>query len=357
MLARMVDHSRIPGDDAPKGGTGAPTRAPATIYDVAALVGVNASTVSRALNKPGRVSAATEARIRAAAEQLNFRINPMARALHTGRTQTIALVLADITNPVSFGVIRGAGRVAAAGGYTLVIAETEGSDAREREVVERLLPGTDGIILVNSRLDVGDIADFATRKPLVLTTRKVDGVPTISTDFAAGISGLFLHLVDLGHRSIAYLSGPPVPWQSERWAPLLAAAEEHPDVALVEIGPNDPTIDGGRSALRRVLASKATAVLAFNDLIAIGLMQAAAEHGVDVPGRLSVAGFDDIFGSDLIVPALTTVRVPLVETGAAATERLLASLSGEDAAHDPARLQVELVVRESTAPPAASHLR
>src|SRR6185437_5523990 len=99
----------------------------ATIYDVATLAGVSPSTVSRALGKPGRISAATERRIRAAADELNFRINPMARALHTGRTHTLALVVADITNPVVFGIVRGAETAASAAGYTLVITESQES--------------------------------------------------------------------------------------------------------------------------------------------------------------------------------------------------------------------------------------
>jgi LacI family transcriptional regulator len=126
----------------------------ATIYDVAELAGVSPSTVSRALSKPGRISARTEARIRMAAQQLSFRINPMARALHTGRTNTLALVVADITNPVIFDIVRGAEHAASVEGYTLVIAESQESSDAEASSVQRLLPSVDGIILATSRLDV-----------------------------------------------------------------------------------------------------------------------------------------------------------------------------------------------------------
>jgi len=325
----------------------------ATIYDVAELAGVSASTVSRALSKPGRISASTEQRIRAAAEQLNFRVNPIARALHTGRSSTLALVVADITNPVIFGIVRGAEQAASAAGYTLVIAESQESDATEAEAIERLMPSVDGMILATSRLADDRIVDIASRKAAVLINRAVDGIDSVLLDVDEGVQQLISHLSDLGHRSIAYLSGPDRSWISERrWDGLLGAAEER-GMALVEIGPNAPTILGGREALRRVRAARARAVVAFNDLIAIGLMQAAAEQGLEVPTDLSVAGFDDIFGSELIVPPLTTVRAPLVSAGERAVQILLHRLGAAAPPLDSGLLDTRLIVRGSTgqAPP------
>ncbi|GAA1061925.1 LacI family DNA-binding transcriptional regulator [Agromyces bracchium] len=324
----------------------------ATIYDVAELAGVNPSTVSRALGKPGRVSAATEARVRAAAEQLHFRMNPMARALPTGRTNTLALVVADITNPVIFGIVRGAEQAASAAGCTLVVAESQESGEAEGTVVDRLMPGVDGIVLATTRLASERITDIAGRTPVVLINRAVDGVPSVLPDVATGVRELVGHLAGLGHTSLAYLSGPTTSWVSERrWEALLDEAERL-ELGLVEIGPNPPTIEGGVAAYRRALASRATAVLAFNDLMAIGFMQEAARNGVVVPDALSVAGFDDIFGSELISPALTTVRAPLVLAGQLSVQRLLRRIEGDetDAAGEQL-LGTELVVRGSTAPP------
>jgi LacI family transcriptional regulator len=321
----------------------------ATIYDVAELAGVAPSTVSRALGKPGRISAATEAKIRIAADQLSFRINPMARALHTGRTQTLALVLADITNPVVFGIVRGAEQATSARNYTLIIAESQESPEAEAATIERILPGVDGVILATSRLPSDSIRRLAGDKPIVLINRAVDDVAAVLPDVSQGVSSLLEHLHELGHRSIAYLSGPETSWMSERrWEHLLEATERR-GIAVVEIGPNQPTLEGGRDALRRVLAAQVTAVIAFNDLIAIGLMQAAAESGIVIPSALSVAGFDDIFGSELIVPALTTVRSQLELAGHRAAENLLRRLSGEAVDEAEAPLSTELVVRASTA--------
>ncbi|QKJ21022.1 LacI family DNA-binding transcriptional regulator [Microbacterium hominis] len=316
-----------------------------TIYDVAEVAGVSPSTVSRALSKPGRISARTEERIRAAAALVAFRFNPMARALPTGRTHTLAVVVADITNPVVFGIIRGAEKAASDAGYTLVIAESQESGEAEAAAIERLMPGVDGIVLATTRLGDDRIAEIAGRKPIVLINRDVDGVPGILPDVTQGVDALMAHLAELGHRSVAFLSGPAESWISDRrWDAILDAAERL-DMAAIEIGPNQPTIEGGRAVARRLLAARVDAVIAFNDLVAIGVIQAATEAGVAVPGGLSVAGFDDIFGSELVTPTLTTVRSQLALAGERAVHDLLAPPAADA---DAALLATELVVRRST---------
>lgn len=320
----------------------------ATIYDIAELAGVNPSTVSRALGKPGRISKKTEEKIRAAADRLDFQFNPMARALPTGRSHTIGLMVADITNPVIFGIVRGAEHTAAAAGYTLVIAESQESGEAEAEAVSRLLPSVDGLILATTRLADERIVKLAERKPVILINRRVDEVASVLPQVEEGVTELVAHLDDLGHRSIAYLSGPETSWISRRrWEALLDAAEQR-GIAVVEIGPLSPTIDGGRDALRRVQAARPSAVIAFNDLMAIGLIQAATAAGIHVPSDLSVAGFDDIFGSELIVPALTTVRAQLQLAGERAVGKVLEALhdAAEPVSDEP--LATTLIVRGST---------
>lgn len=324
----------------------------ATIYDIAELAGVNPSTVSRALSKPGRISAPTEAKIRDAADRLNFRVNPAARALQTGRTQTLALVVADITNPVVFGIVRGAEKAASAAGYTLVIAESQESGETESETIDRLVPSVDGIVLATTRLTDERITEIGQRKPVVLVNRAVNGIDSILPDVETGVAQLLGHLRQLGHRSIAYVAGPPTSWISEQRFERMLDAVEGTGVALVEVGPVSPTIDGGRGILRRVLATRATAAIAFNDLIAIGLMQAAAEQDISIPAQLSVAGFDDIFGSELIVPALTTVRAQLVRAGEMAVASLLAQSEAQTRPDLPL-LETTLIVRGSTGPTAS----
>ncbi|RLQ86480.1 LacI family transcriptional regulator [Mycetocola zhadangensis] len=335
---------------------GRPAKSAPTIYDVAELAGVNPSTVSRALSQPGRINIKTEERIHAAAKTLNYRLNPMARALPTGRTSTLGLLLADITNPMIFGIVRGAEHAAAEQGYTLVIAESQESGEREASTAERIQPSVDGLILGTTRLSDTQIQQLAAHKPLVLINRDVDGVPSVLPDVTPGIDGALAHLESLGHRSIAYLSGPANSWMSgTRWASVLQQAVAR-GMNVVEIGPNIPTLDGGRAALTRVLASGVTAVVAYNDLMAIGLLRAAAEEGISVPERFSLVGFDDIFGSDFTTPALTTIRTPLARAGARAVRRALALVGGNievaSSTDDDEKIETELVIRQSTGPAA-----
>jgi LacI family transcriptional regulator len=331
----------------PRGGKSAPT-----IYDVAKLAGVNPSTVSRALSQPGRINIKTEERIHAAAKELNYRLNPMARALPTGRTSTLGLLLADITNPMIFGIVRGAEHAAAEQGYTLVIAESQESGEREATTAERIQPSVDGLILGTTRLSDEQIQRLAGTKPLVLINRDVEGVSSILPDVSPGIEEAVAHLESFGHERIAYLSGPATSWMSAtRWTALLERALAR-GMSIVEIGPGVPTLDGGRAALSRVVAAGVTAIVAYNDLMAIGLLRAAVEQGIDVPGQLSIIGFDDIFGSDFTTPALTTIRTPLALAGERAVRLALhmVATGADDAPLDPAEpaIVTELVVRGST---------
>jgi LacI family transcriptional regulator len=322
----------------------------ATIYDIAQHLGLSPSTVSRALNKPGRINAKTEQRIREAAAELNYRINPMARALPTGRTNTLGLILTDITNPVYFPLVRGAERIAAAEGYTLVLAESQESDVLEAESAQRLLQSIDGLVLVASRLDDERIEALADIKPLVLVNRVVAGVPGVVPDLVPGIPDALDHLASLGHTSLAFLSGPSASWMSRlRWEILLDEAPRR-GMTVVEIGPGLPTLDGGEQGLRRVQASGVTAVIAYNDLMAIGLLRACRSAGIDVPSQLSIIGFDDIFGSDFTSPPITTIRTPLDLAGEEAVHLILAAL-GDDDVPERRHVRAEFVRRESTAAP------
>jgi LacI family transcriptional regulator len=321
---------------------------PATIYDVARATGVSPSTVSRALNKPGRLNEATERRIRDAAEALGYRINPMARALPTGKTGTLALLISDITNPVYFDVVRGAERLATANGLTLVFAESQESPELELATAQRLQTSVDGLFLVASRLADDQIAELATAKPLVIANRLVPGIPAVVPDPRPGISQALDDLQQRGHRRLAYLAGPPTSWVSGvRWRTLFAFAVER-GMSIVEIPSASPTRDGGGEALARVMAADVTAVLTYNDLLALGLLRAAQEGAIDVPGRLSIIGFDDIFGADLPTPALSTVKSPLLDMGQKGMERLLAEIDGRDDV-DPPHLPTAYIDRDSVA--------
>ncbi|WP_165368176.1 LacI family DNA-binding transcriptional regulator [Phytoactinopolyspora endophytica] len=331
-------------------GTNGNRKPSATIYDIARELDLSPSTVSRALNKPGRVAAKTEQRIRDAAAKLGYRGNPMARSLPTGRTRMLGLVVSDVTNPVFFRLVRGAEQACGELGYTLVLAESQESGEVEYGTLDRLLPAVDGVVLAAARLEDDQIRQIAASKDVVLINRRVGELPAIVPDIDGGVAQAIDHLATLGHTSIAYLAGPATSWMSRERGERLFEHAVARGLTFVEIGPTSPDLGGGQSALRRVQASGVTAVLAYNDLMAIGLLRACRAEGIDVPGDLNIMGFDDIFGADLTTPALTTVRSPLDRAGDAAVRSLVATFDGsEPAAPDP--LPTEIVVRESTAAP------
>ena len=342
------------GHDISESADAAPASHPAgrqripTIYDIAKASGVSPSTVSRALSKPGRLSEETEKRIRSVAEQLGYRLNPMARALPTGRTGTLAILVADITNPVYFDVVRGAERVTAKNGLTLIFAESQGSPALEFETAQRLQTAVDGIFLASTRLPDDLITDLASVKPLVITNRSVPGISAIIPDSGPGIAAALDQLHERGHRRIAYVAGREASWIDHiRWETIFEGAVER-EMSIVEIKSTEPTREGGAEALDRVLAAGVTATFAYNDMLALGLLQEARKRGLDMPRRLSVVGFDDMFGADLPTPALSTIRTPLGEVGEAAVSRLLRQIAGSaDEAEQ--RLVTSFVSRESVA--------
>ncbi|MEY4425372.1 MAG: hypothetical protein RJB56_999 [Actinomycetota bacterium] len=305
--------------------SGAATRrnGAATIYDIAKLSGFNPSTVSRALTTPGRINAKTEAKIKAAAAELNYQVNPFARALPTGKTKMLALIIADITNPVFFNVVRGAEAKAAEMGYTLVIAESQESGANEAEALRRITPTVDGILLGTSRLRDEEIQELNKQKPVVLINRKVEGVTDVVPSNEKGIVEAVEHLAKLGHKHIAFLSGPRASWMNtDRWSRLMKNAVAR-GMTIVEIGPNEPTLEAGRLSLDRVRAAGVSAVFAYNDLMAIGLIREASANGFRIPEDLSVVGFDNIFGSDFTTPPVTTIELKLEKSGNEAVGALL----------------------------------
>ena len=324
------------------------SKSSATIYDIARVAGVNPSTVSRALSKPGRVSAKTQKLIEDAAAGLNYQVNPFARALPTGRTHTFGLIVADITNPTFFDIIRGAGTTASARDYTLVLADSAESAVTELTSARRMMATVDGLILASPRMDDDHILDLAREKPVVVINREVQGVPCVVPDVNKGIGEAVRSLAANGHKKVAYVAGPPQSWMSARRWDGVRSACEWSRLEAVRLESRKPTVEGGRQAAREVLASGATAVLGYNDLLAIGLMQELQAAGVVVPDQISIVGFDDIFGADFTTPPLTTVRSPLGECGSGAAALLLDLLHGTGEPAGTLRVETELVLRGSS---------
>lgn len=321
-----------------------------TIYDVAAACGVAPSTVSRAFSRPGRVNAETAARIRQVAEEMGYRANPLARALPTGKTSLLALVVSDVTNPFYFEIIRGAEIAATEADYTLLVADVHESATAERKALERALPLVEGVVLGTSRMSDSAIRVMAQQRPTVVLNRVITGIPSVVTDNTRGVRRAVEHLAGLGHTTIGYVAGPEASWaDGMRWRGMREAAEQL-DVRVQRVGPFAPTLAGGVEAAGVIATSTVSAVVAYNDLVAIGLMRGLAAAGLRVPRDVSVVGFDDIFGAELCSPALTTVAAPLTALGTFAVQTLLAGMTSRTPPRvRPALLPAELVVRESTA--------
>jgi DNA-binding LacI/PurR family transcriptional regulator len=326
-----------------------PAKAP-TIYDVARAAGVAASTVSRAFARPGRVNAATAERIRRAAAELGYRTGPLARAHDAGRTSMIALVLSDVTNPFYNEIIRGAQAAAAEAGYTVLLTDAQESGEREREALQRTMSTVEGIVLATSRMADPAIRAVARQRPVIVLNRVLTDLPCVVTDNRGGMRRAVEHLAELGHRRITYAAGPQASWaDAMRWWALREAAAEL-GLQARRIGPFAPVVAGGARAAAELCRGPVTAVVAYNDLMAIGVIRALSAAGVRVPADTSVVGFDNIFAAELVTPALTTVAAPLHAMGFAAVRNLLAHTRGaRTGSNEPVRLPSRLVVRASTA--------
>ncbi len=325
------------------------TQKRATIHDVAARAGVATSTVSRALSDPGRISAGTRALVLAAAGELGYVPNSRNRPAPGARTGAVALLVPDITNPFYFDIIHGTQEQLKAAGYTQLLVDTEESADVERAALESMMTAADGVILAASRLPDAILAEAATRIPLVTVNRNYAVVPTVLIDTTMGVQQAVEHLVSLNHVRLAFISGPAKSWTNQwRWQAFEAAAARH-GVQALRIGPYAPKPTSGAAAADAVLITGATACVAFNDLLAIGMLQRFIARGVNVPADISIVGCDDIFGANFCNPPLTTITAPIEQAGRAATSMLLARIAGgSPAGHQMTRLPTHLTVREST---------
>jgi DNA-binding LacI/PurR family transcriptional regulator len=322
-----------------------------TIYDVAREAGVAASTVSRAYARPGRVNADTARVIFAAAERIGYRAATITGSL--GRqTGAVALMVSDITNPFYGEIIKGAEKAVRQAGYALLLSDTSESGPVEREVVERTLGLVEGIVLASSRMSDSAVRMIAKQKPLVLLNRQISETSCIVADNPRGVRRAVEHLGMLGHETITYVAGPEASWaEGMRWQALREAAHEL-ELRVRRIDPrDDPTMRTGLTAARRIAEEGATAVLAYNDALAIGVIKGLKQLGASVPGDVSVVGFDNVLLADVVDPALTTVAAPMRKAGALGVGNVLALAAGARSSGETVVLPVKLVVRESTAPP------
>ena len=328
-----------------------------TVHDVARAAGVSISTVSRALASPERVAADTRDRVTRAAAELGYRPNHAASGLRMGRTQAVGLLVPDLENPYFATVTKAVQARARAEGYEVFVADSDEDADMEAELIGALAARTDGVLVASPRSGEAELRAALVGVTAVLASRELTAtpsgtgepeIPCVSVDDADGVAQALGHLSALGHRTVGVAAGPASSWSSERRVAGLIAAAEHRDVQLVQLGTFQPYFAGGVQAADHALASGVTAVVAFNDLMALGILDRLRHRGVDVPGEMSVVGFDDVQLATLVSPALTTVHAPLARLGRRAVDLLLVRLRGGTAAST--QLPVELTIRGSTGP-------
>jgi LacI family transcriptional regulator len=328
------------------------------IRDVAERAGVAPSTASRALSLPDRVSRATQVRVRDAARELGYEGDARNRVQVSRRHLTVAVIVPDITNPFYFGAIRGAQRRLASAGWSQLLVDTEESVDAERTALSAIVGKADGAVLMAPRLSDEQIARAAEVVPLVVLNRRPPGVPAVLIDSPTTFGQAVEHLASLGHRRLAYLAGPDESGTNRlRWAAVQAAGRRL-SLDVTRLGPFAPMIESGSAAGDAVVNAGATACIAFNDLLAIGVLQRLKERGVTVPDDVSVVGCDDIFGADFCDPPLTTMTAPIERAGRAAVSMLLQLLdrrqqdaSAADSLIDETlELPAHLMIRRSSGP-------
>ena len=293
-----------------------------TLADVAALAGVSAATVSRALTRGDAVKRTTRRRVLAAVDALGYRPNRAARGLSTGLSGALGMLVPDISNPFFAELIRSAQAEARAHDKVLLIADTAQSEAQELDLLESLAGQVDGLIVCSPLLGPEQLGPGLARVPMVFVNRRGEGIPAVVIDQGAIVRISVRHLRDLGHRHLAYLAGPEHLWSSQRRLEAVRALADSEDLEIEVLGPFEPTFEGGSRAAEPALAGGATGVIAFNDVIALGLMTRLAAMGIAVPERLSVVGSDDVPLADMWTPALTSVRAPTRAAGRSAVELL-----------------------------------
>jgi len=306
-----------------------------TIRDIARMTGVSVSTVSLALSKPDRVGAKTLNKILAAAKEVGYVADPIARGLASGRTQLIGMVVADISNPFFGALLKAVEGAAAARGYLVIMSDSGGLAAREREILDLLQAHrVAGIVLQSSDLSATNARHLATLKmPLVLIDQKLDGIAAdfVGTDNRLASAMLARHLLQLGHRRIGFVAGATGLFTSRErergFVETLEDAGVEIDQSLIADGRYDGEEAYNVAMQFLTRRDPPTAILAANNVMALGALQATFDLGFHCPDDISIASIDDVPWSNVIAPRLTCALQDPTRLGTLAAERVLARIA------------------------------
>jgi DNA-binding LacI/PurR family transcriptional regulator len=326
----------------------------AVMADVGRLAGVSHQTVSRVINGSPSVRPETRRRVVAAMDELGYRPNSVARALATGRTNTLGVVGFDTTLYGPASTLFGIERAAHEAGFFMIVASLKALNRSSvADAIERLrVQGVDGILVIAPHQEAADaLRHTPTDIPLVaVEAGPVDVVPVVAVDQFAGAVGATQHLLDLGHQSVWHISGPSDWLESQEringWRMTLMAAGIDPPVVLA----GDWSARAGYDLGRRLSRDPAvTAIFAGNDQMALGVLRAMHEAGRDIPGQVSIVGFDDVPEAPYYTPPLTTVRQDFIEVGSRSLHLLVRTIEAGVRLPAVSSVEPELIVRASTA--------
>jgi LacI family transcriptional regulator len=335
------------------------TRSTPTIEDVADRAGVSTATAARAMGGYGAVSPAVRARVTAAAAELGYRRNSLARSMITGTTHTLGLVVADIENPFFARAARGVADVAHEAGYEVLLVNSDEDPSIERAAVRTLHEKrVDGLIIAPAANDSGGhLTDLVGRgTPVVLLDRVVPGMEAdaVVVDNENAARRAIAHLTGLGHRRIALVTSQGlIHTNQSRLAGYLRGLAEAgipSDDALVRMVRYEREAAAGETRVVLTLPEPATAVFTTDNMMTLGAYDGILRVGRRMPDELSFVGFDDLDWTTLVQPALTVVAQPTYELGAAAARRLFARLEGDDSPPRVLTLDTTFIVRGSTGP-------
>ncbi|MER8863013.1 LacI family transcriptional regulator [Mesorhizobium sp. M0751] len=333
-----------------------------TIRNVAHAAGVSVTTVSRHLNGRIKLPAETSERIRAAVAELEYRPNAIARRLSKGRSETIGLIVSDISYPFFAAIASAAEEEASRLGYSLVMFNSRNIAAKELGFLSRIDDAqVDGILLMTNHPDDGALVQKINAcSNVVLVDEDVPGAiaPRLFADNRRGARLATEHLLDSGHQAIAFVGGPPALLSSRE---RFGAFEECLERRGLQLEPGyvffgDYDEESGLRAIRRFAAldNPPTAIFASADMLALGILQGCRKLGISVPADLSLVGFDDIRNVDLLDPPLTAIRQSAEEFGRRAVGLLIDHINGVEIP-DAAPVAVKLVVRHSVGAPRRTH--
>ncbi len=332
------------------------------IHTVAKRAGVSIATVSRTINHVPTVNAKMAKRVWDAIKELNYLPNTQARALVSGRSRLLGLIVSEITNPFFPELIQGFEDVAVEHGYEILISSTNYDPERMKRCIRRMVERkTEGVAVMTFGIEEPLLEQLAERKvPLVFVDVGPDrpGISLLRVDYHHGIRQGVQHLAALGHREIAFVAGPlRLHSAQSRLAAFRRAVEECGiTIDLSRIVEGDHTMEGGKAAAEKLLTGEElpTAIMCSNDVTAIGVLHAAYRKGMRVPDDLSIIGFDNIHLTQMTIPPLTTIQMSCFELARAAVMALKAHVEGSPKAKREHLIETQLVVRESTGYPRGS---